>query len=357
MTHSKSGEATRIDRTQLQTFVEEILKSGNVADGHAERLADCLVRADMRGVSSHGVSRLEVYMQKFTAGGFNPDPDLDITRLGDAVGIVDADHGPGQSAAFEAMDLAMELAVSSGVGFVSVANSNHCGTCAYYTEHASSNDFIGFTTTNVGPDVIPYGGVSPLLGTNPFSVSVPTDRSFPITLDMATSNVAMGKIQEEARKEDVEIPSDWAVDEEGQPTTDPHEAVAVRPLGGAKGYGLAIIVDVLSGFLSGSGPSYSIGPLYDDYGEPMRLGHFVGAIDISAFREIDAFKRDIDDYIERLKHSDTREGFDEIKLPGEMETKRRLEQERDGVELDPSTVESLQSLADEYDVEGPAGIE
>jgi ureidoglycolate dehydrogenase (NAD+) len=350
MSEPEPESAARIDSDELRSFVEAVLRSGGVAEEHAVRVADGLVRADMRGVSSHGVSRLEVYMKKFEGGGFNPDPDISISRVGPSVSTVDADDGPGQSAAFAAMEEAMAVARETGVGLVGVTNSNHFGTAAYYTEHASDSDLIGLAMTNVGSDVIPFGGATRFLGTNPISFSIPTDRDFPITLDMATSVVAMGKIQEVSRRENTEIPPDWAVDEHGQPTTDPHEAVAVRPLGGPKGYGLALIVDVLCGLVTGVGTSPEIGPLYDDFGEPMRLGHFVGAIDVSAFRDIGAFKGDVGEYIDRLKTVETREGFDEVMLPGEIETQKLRDQRETGVELSPSTVESLRSLAEYYDV-------
>ncbi|MFA1610830.1 Ldh family oxidoreductase [Halobellus rubicundus] len=353
MSEPKADSPVHVDSESLRSFVETVLTEGGVADEHAHRVADGLVRADMRGVSSHGVARLEVYMKKFEGGGFNPDPDISVTPIDAAAAMVDADDGPGQSAAYLAMNEAMDLAREAGIGMASVTNSNHFGTAAYYTEYASDEDFIGIAMTNVGSDVIPFGGSKPFLGTNPISVSVPTNRSFPITLDMATSIVAMGRIQEESRREDTEIPSDWAVNEQGEPTTDPHEAVAVRPVGGPKGYGLGVVVDVLCGLLSGVGTSPEIGPLYDDYDQPMRLGHFIAAIDVSAFRDVETFKADVDDYIDQLKAVETREGFDEVKLPGEIETAKYREQAQNGVELQPSTVESLRTLAEYYDVSFP----
>ena len=353
MANSEIDETYRIDRDQLQAFVEAVLRSGGVDDSHAERVADGLVRADLRGVSSHGVSRLEVYMKKFEAGGFNSSPNIKVDRLGDSLALVDADHGPGQSAAYTAMDEAMQLADDTGVGMVSVTNSNHFGTAAYYTEQASAEGYIGLAATNVGPDVIPFGGANRFLGTNPISFSIPTDRSFPITLDMATSVVAMGKIQEVSRREDTEIPADWAVDGNGEPTTDPHEAVAVRPLGGPKGYGLGVVVDVLCGLVSGSGTSPTVGPLYDDFDQPMGLGHFVGAIDVDRFRDLDMFKGEIGDYIDQLKAVEPRDGFDEVMLPGEIETEKLREQQNRGIELRPSTIESLNVLAETYDIAFP----
>jgi ureidoglycolate dehydrogenase (NAD+) len=201
--------------------------------------------------------------------------------------------------------------------------------------------------------VIPFGGSSAFLGTNPISFSIPTDREFPITLDMATSVVAMGKIQEEARREDESIPSDWAVDAAGEPTTDPHEAVAVRPLGGPKGYGLGIVVDVLCGILSGTGTSPTVGALYDEFDQPMDLGHFVGAIDVGTFRDVDDFRREVGEYVDQLKAVEPREGFDEVMLPGEIEARTLREQREAGVELRSETVERLQSLAETYGVPFP----
>ncbi|NHN58592.1 MULTISPECIES: Ldh family oxidoreductase [Halorussus] len=351
-----SGSTVRIDDGDLRRFVGQVLRESGVADDCADRVAEGLVRADLRGVSSHGVARLEAYVENFEAGGFDPDPDVAITALGDATAVVDADDGPGQVAARAGMETAMELATETGVGAVTVTNSNHFGTAAGYTEFASENDFVGLAMTNVGPDVIPFGGAEPLLGTNPISFSVPTDREFPVTLDMATSVVAMGKIQEVARREDDEIPAEWAVDADGEPTTDPHEAVAVRPLGGPKGYGLGIVVDVFSGLLSGAGPSPSVGPLYDDYDEPMRLGHFLAAVDVETFRDVGAFKRDVGDYVDRLKAVEPRDGFDEVLVPGEIEARKLREQREYGVELRPGAVESLRSLAETYGVPFPEAI-
>lgn len=357
MGSGSTDSTVRIADDDLRRFVGDVLRACSVADDYAERIAEGLVRADLRGVSSHGVARLEVYTKKFAAGGFNPDPEIVTTRLGDAAAVVDADDGPGQVAALAAMDTAIELATNAGVGMVAVTDSNHFGTAAGYTEYAAESDCIGLAMTNVGPDVIPFGGASPFLGTNPISFSVPTDREFPITLDMATSVVAMGKIQEVARREDTDIPSDWAVDAAGEPTTDPHEAVAVRPLGGPKGYGLAIMVDVFCGILSGAGPSPSVGPLYDEFDEPMGLGHFVGAIDVETFRDVDEFERDVGEYIDQLKAVETRDGVDEVMLPGEMEAKKLREQRERGVELRSGTVESLRSLAETYDVPFPNAAE
>jgi ureidoglycolate dehydrogenase (NAD+) len=352
MSESSPESEPRVDHRELEQFSRDVLEAAGVAAEHAELLADALVRADLRGVHTHGLARLETYVRKFEAGGFNPRPDIVVEPVSESVVLVDADDGPGQSAAVRAMDGAMALADDSGVGIGAVTNSNHFGTAAYYTERASEAGFIGISMTNVGSDVAPYGGVEALLGTNPISVSVPTDRSYPITLDMATSVVAMGKI-DHAADEGESIPGHWALDEQGEPATRPDEVAALRPLGGPKGYGLAIVVDVLCGLLTGVGTSPTVGPLYDAFDEPMGLGHFVAAIDVDTFREPAAFKAAVGEYVEQLHQQDSRDGFDTVRVPGELEAMTMERNRREGVPLNEDGVRGVRRLADQYDIPAP----
>lgn len=346
----------RVDHDQLEDFVRSVLTQVGVAAPHAETLSDSLVRADLRGVDSHGVARLPVYTRNFEAGGFDPDPSIDLGRVSPSGIKVDAGNGPGQSAGVEAIEAAMEAAAETGMAGATVENSNHFGAAAYFTERASRHDFIGIATTNVDPSVVPYGATSAVFGTNPISVSIPTDREFAITLDMATSVVAFGKIDHVAKEENTSIPEDWGVNADGEPTTDPSEIAALRPLGGPKGYGLGLVVDVLSGLLSGAGPSTSVNELYGDYGQSMRLGHFMGAIDVSSFRDVDEFKSDVGELIDRLKAQQTRNGFDEIMLPGEIESRYMRANLDAGVPVRNGVLEDLQALADEYDVPFPEPV-
>jgi ureidoglycolate dehydrogenase (NAD+) len=355
-TTEPGGDRYRVDHESLAEFVERTLEAAGVASDHAHIITDALVQANLRGIGSHGVARLEVYLRKFEAGGFNPEPEIDVRRTGEAVLFVDGDDGPGQSVGLRAVDAAMEVADDTGMAFAFVTNSNHFGTAAYYTQTAARENYIGLAMTNVGPDVAPFGGMEPTLGTNPISFSVPTDREFPITLDMATSAAAMGKIDHVAAEEDTEIPPDWALGESGQPTTDPHAVSALRPAAGPKGYGLAIMVDVLSGLLTETNPSYEVGPLYSSFDQPMGLGHCIGVINIDALRDVTAFKADMGAYIDRLKAVEAREGFEEVKLPGEIEAERRRENEGEGVPLRLSTVESLRQVAERYDVPLPVPL-
>lgn len=342
----------RVSHDRLERFVYDVVSETGLEEDHAAILADALVTANLRGVDSHGVVRLEPYLRKLEAGGFNTAPSVSVSRIGSTV-VVDADDGPGQVATVRAMSEAIETAEESGICFGTVQNSNHFGTAAYYTMLAADDDCIGVAMTNVGPNVAPYGGIDPFFGTNPLGFSIPTDRSYDITLDMATSVVAKGKIHI-AEAEGDQIPTDWAIDENGDPTTDPESVHALRPVGGPKGYGLGILVDVCSGLLSGMGTSKHVDSLYEDSSDPQRIGHFVGAIDVSAFRDVSRFKSEVGALIDDLKSSRPRDGYDEIKLPGEIEAETRADREANGIPIGSGVVETLQEIGDRYDVEFPS---
>ena len=347
----------RFEQADLETFAAEILRGAGLASPHREVVASALVRADLRGVDSHGVARLEPYVAHLEAGGFNPDPAIELTERSESSLAVDADNGPGQPAGKATMERLISMAKQSGVAVGVVKNSNHFGTAAYYTEMAASEDCIGVAMTNVPAEVIPFGGREPYLGTNPIAVSIPTDADFPITLDMATSIVAMGKVSHVAAETDESIPEEWGVDENGEPTTDPHELRALRPLGGAKGYCLAVIVDLLTGVLSDANPSIDVGSLYDDFDEPMGLGHFYLAIDVATLRDVDAFKADVGQFAAGLKAIQPEEGVSEVMLPGEIESRTRLSNEERGVPVNRPVFEKLATIAAEYGVEPPAAVQ
>lgn len=351
---AKKANMRRVDHRELEKFTHEILTEAGVSPPHAGTIAEALVRANLRGVDSHGVARLAVYVRNFEEGGFNPDPEITITS-GPSRGTfkVDADDGPGQAAALRGMEAAVERAAEMGMAAGVVSNSNHFGTAAFYTERAAETGCIGIAMTNVGPDVVPFNGQEPYFGTNPLSVSIPTHREFPITVDMATSVVAMGKVEHVAKETEESIPDHWAVDEEGNPTTDPHQVNALRPLGGPKGYGLALIVDVLSGVLSGSGPSPSVNDLYGQYDRGMELGHFIAAIDVSAFRDLVEFKSDVGHIISDLKDMEPRSDAEELMLPGEIESNQKQKRRENGIPIPDSVIEDLERLGDTYSVTFP----
>jgi ureidoglycolate dehydrogenase (NAD+) len=347
------SDTVRVAPEDLQTFASDLLEAVGVTSPHHESVAEALVRADLRGVDSHGVARLEPYVRHFEAGGFNPDPDVQTQRRNECAIATDADNGPGQVAAKMTMERLISLARESGVAVGTVKNSNHFGTAAYYTEMAAAADCVGIAMTNVPDEVVPFGGTEPYLGTNPIAVSVPmSDEEF-VTMDMATSIVAMGKIDHVAAEKGEEIPAGWAVDDEGEPTTDPTRVRALKPMGGAKGYCLAVIVDMLAGLLSEAGQSTETGPLYDDYDEGMGLGHFFLAIDVATMRDIDAFERAVEVFVEGLKRVDTKDGVDEVLYPGEIENRNARENRERGVPINRNVYGKLEEIADRYDVSIP----
>lgn len=349
MTSSNQSGGLHIPPTELRGFAEEVFIESGLVAKHASTLADALVTANLRGVDSHGIVRLEPYVRNIEGGGFNPDPDVSAEIRGDGALVVDADDGPGQVGTAAAMDAVIGAAKDAGVAFATVKNSNHFGTAAYYTRMAAQEGCIGFAMTNVGPNVAPFGGVDPYFGTNPLGYSIPTDRSFHITLDMATSTVAKGKIIM-AEKENESIPDHWAIDESGEPTSDPEDVHSLRPVGGAKGYGLGLLVDVCSGILSGMGPSPEVDSLYDDYSKPQRVGHFVGAIDISKFYDLDLFKEQVDTMITDLKSQRTMDSVDEVMLPGEIEAETMERRRRSGIPIGEGTLSTLEEIGRRYDV-------
>lgn len=350
---SETEQSIHVDAEDLEAFAHNIFRSAGLSDVHARMVSKPLVAANLRGIDSHGVVRLEPYVKSIEDGGFNASPDVTITEAAPSTLIVDADDGPGQVATIEAMDAAVNAAQDVGAAFASVRNSNHFGTAAYYTQRAADYDCIGIAMTNVGPNVVPFGGVDPFFGTNPLGYSIPTNRSYAITLDMATSVVAKGKIHV-AEEEGKSIPDHWAINETGNPVTEPGAVHALRPASGPKGYGLGLLVDVCSGVFSGMGISPDVDSLYDDYSQPQRVGHWIGAIDPSYYRDIIGFKAEIDAMIDRLKAVQPEDGIDEIKLPGEIEAETRYHREAEGIPLGPGVVTTLTDVAEQYDVSFPA---
>lgn len=345
----ESDSTVRFDQDDLYTFARDILAAAGLDAEHTVIVADALVTANLRGIDTHGVVRLEPYLKHLSAGGINPSPDVSVDRPRTSSLVIDGDNGPGQIATLEAMDVTIDTSKDIGVAFATVRNSNHFGTAGFYTRRAADLGCIGIAMTNVASEVAPFGGIDPYFGTNPIAYSVPTNQPFSITLDIATSIASLGKIIL-AEKEGRTIPEEWAIDENGRPTADPSAVHALRPVGGPKGYGLALFVDLCSGPLTGMGLSSQLGNLFADHDEPQRVGHFLGAIDVEAFRDLDGFLSDIDDLIEDIKRMAARPGFDEVKVPGEIEYETYQHRTSDGIPISNEVVETLSELAAEYGV-------
>lgn len=309
----------------LRTFAVNCLRSVGVPGESAEGVADNLIDADLRGIASHGVARLiGVYVERLEAGIVNPAIQPEVIAETISTVLVNAHNGLGAPAGMFATDMAIRKAKEAGSAWVAVSNSNHFGTCSYYTNRMAGQGMVGLAFTNAPSTMAPWGGIEPYLGTNPIGISVPTSSGVPLTVDLATSVAARGHIFLAATKGQP-IPVGWAQDKRGRPTTNAQDALegSVLPMGGHKGYALAFMIDVLSGILTGSGFGRQIGHLYGDLDKPQNVGHLIGAIDIERFVPINEFHERLDQMIDQVKTGPLADWADEILVPGEPEARHR----------------------------------
>jgi LDH2 family malate/lactate/ureidoglycolate dehydrogenase len=317
----------------LRTFASRCLQAAGAPVADADTVAENLTDAHLRGVDSHGVTRLiKIYVERLEAGIVNPRPQPRIVHEAPGMALVDADNGLGAVAGSYAMRVCLEKARGAGTAWVGVHNSNHFGACAFYTNRIAAEGMVGIALTNAPATMAPWGGIEPYLGTNPIGFSVPTRDGTPISVDMATSVAARGYILLAAAKGEP-IPAGWAQDKRGQPTTDAKEALegTVLPMAGHKGYALALMIDLLSGVLTGAGFGRLIGQLYGDFQHPQNVGHLIGAIDIQHFLPLDQFYDRIDRMAAEIRSIPRAEGVARIFLPGDIEAAKAEQRQREGI--------------------------
>jgi LDH2 family malate/lactate/ureidoglycolate dehydrogenase len=342
----------RLSEEALSSWTRKLLEAAGVVPSAAATVAEVLVEANLRGVDSHGVLRLPVYLRRIRAGLLNPAPQPHVAKQDGTVALVDGDRGPGPVAGVFAATVAAEVAESHGVGVVGVFRSSHFGMAAAYAMRIARRGLVALVTSNAEPDVVPYGGARKAIGTNPLAFAAPAPRG-PVVLDMATSHVAMGKVFL-ARERGERIPEGWAVDAEGKPVTDPGQAVAAVPVGGPKGYGLALMVEVLSGVLTGAGITHGIGRMYDEWDRYQDVGHAFVALDPEYTIGRDAFVRRMGTLWDELKAVPPAAGFDEVYLPGELEMRTEAVRRREGIPLAGRVFEEMVTLSRELSVEVPS---
>lgn len=349
----------RVSESDLFAFTQRVFVAAGMPPENAALVADNLTQGELHGLGSHGVSRLlPVYVKRVRVGAFNPTPDVKVVRRQGSTAVVDGDNGPGAVVGTAAMKLALELAQEHGSGWVAARNSNHFGAAFLYTRMALPLGMIGFSTTAAVPQVAPFGGNAAALGTNPLCIAVPGGERGPIILDMATTVVARGKVQL-AALEGKPIPLGWAVDAQGRPTTDPVAGSKGRmlPLGGYKGYGLALMVEVFSSLLTGAAFGKGIGELFADFDRGQRMGHFFGALDVSAFMPVDAFRRRVDELIAYVKGMPLAEDAEEILVPGEPEARKAAEYRVTGIPIEQDVLATINTVAADLGVDPLKGIE
>ncbi|MGE4284798.1 MAG: Ldh family oxidoreductase, partial [Clostridia bacterium] len=331
-----------VNPQKAREFCIEAFKALGVPVEDGTIVADNLIEGELRGLGSHGLSRMKFYINKLAAGGFNPKPNIKIVQDRPSMLVMDSDNSLGAVAGTKAMSMCIEKAKKTGIACAAVNNGNHYGLAAYYSMMALEHDMIGFSVCNTIAKMAVYGGIDPVLGTNPISIAVPAGKSYPLVFDAATSEVALGKVMV-ADIEGKSIPENWAIDKTGKPTTNAREALegAILPFGGYKGSGLAIMVDIFSAVLSGAAFGMYTGELRADPEKGQDLGFFFGAMDIASFQEPNLFKERIDQLVKDLKGSRKQKGVEEIYMPGELEYLKKEKLSKDGFEIGPGVLRDL----------------
>ncbi len=342
----------------LRSFTETVFKSMGCSAAHASLAADVLIKADLRGIDSHGVARLSGYVRLWEKKRINATPNIRIVHETASTATIDGDGGLGLVIAPFAMQIAMQKAENCGSGWVSVRNSNHFGIAAYHTLMAVEKDMIGFAMTNASPLVAPTHANERLLGTNPMCYAFPAGKYPPVVVDMATSAAANGKL-EIAQRTGKPVPEGWIIDKNGQPSTNPHELKeggSLVPLGSDsvhgshKGFGLGATVDILSAVLSGANYGPWVPPFVAFLEPPadpvgLGIGHFLGAMRVDGFRPKEEFKNHLDNWIQRFKSAKTIDPNQPVIIPGEPELEAEQDRKTNGIPLVNAVVEDLNALA------------
>lgn len=356
------AERVKVNTRELRRFVVRVLIASGLNEKDAKISTSAILCGDRRGIESHGVARLKRYVDGIKSGIINLDAEIKILNETPVTLLIDGDGGMGHVVGHFAMKRCIEKAKENFLCMAAVRNSNHYGIAGFYSLMAMNKGYIGFSMTNSAPLMVPTFGKNALLGTNPISVSVPSGEERPFLLDMATSTVPRGKLEVYARA-DQEIPNSWATDENGNDTNDPKRVLqnlaernggGLLPLGGAgmehgghKGYGLAVLVEILCGVLSGGAVGKDV---YGKKGQPPEVSHFFCAVNPAGFAGLDAVKERMDYLANMLRDSEKAEAEDRIYIAGETEMEN-TEKTRDSLTLQKKVFHTLNEIGKEHNLE------
>ena len=350
-----TDEFAYLNLETLENFIADVMVGVGVPKNDSKIVADVLIASDKRGIDSHGIARLKMYYDRIKKGQQLPTTKLTIERETPAIALIDANNGIGHVAAKKAMELAIEKAKNVGIGMVLVGHSNHFGIAGYYALMAVEKGMIGMCGTNARPAIAPTWGTEPMLGTNPFTIAVPTDWDFPWCADQATSTIQRGKIETYARLSKKLIPG-WVVDINGEPEIDPRkilselakDEVALTPLGGVgedmagyKGYNYATFVEIMSSVLQQSSFLKACQGVRDGKDVPFDIGHFFIAVNIEAFVDLDTFKKSVGNLLRELANSKKMPGATHIYIAGEKEYAALKKRSKEGVPISRVTQKEM----------------
>lgn len=349
----------RIHSDNLKQFVIDTFTRYGMRAEDAAISADILVESDLRGIDSHGVPRMAFYVERLAKGGFNLEAELKVVNETAATITFDAQNGFGPPMAHRAMERCIEQAKSAGVSLVTVGHSNHYGIAGYYATMALDHPgMAGISMTNATPLLVPTFGKTALLSTAPIAAAFPAGSEAPFVLDGATTAVAWGKV-EMSRRYRQEMPIGWAVDAEGLPTADPFAAVALMPLGserdtsGQKGYGLALMVEMLCSQLSGSAWSRDVAGSRVVPMRPSDTSHAFIAINVEAFRPLDEYTASVDEMLHTLRTSEPAPGQEKVMVPGDPEAEAYADRSERGIPVHPEVVADLRKIGEDAGIEVP----
>lgn len=356
----------RISIETIYNLMKEVFIGCGVPREDAVMCADVLIASDLRGIKSHGSGRLKMYYDRFKCHILNPVTKIDIIRDMPATALWDGNHGMGHVVGKKAMQTAIDKAKKYGIGAVAVRNSTHYGIAGYYATMAAQQNMIGITYTNARPSIAPLFGITPMLGTNPIAFAAPSDMEYDFVYDAATSITQRGKI-EVLERANVPTPAGWVIDNEGKTSTDTPQILkdliskkaALVALGGSeeeggghKGYGLAMMVEILCAALQ-EGKYLQDLSGFDDCGNPVthNLGHYFQAINIEAFTNIDSFRKITGDIMRQMQNSQVRPDKDRIFVAGEKEFYLEKDVRKNGVPVNEALYNNLQTMIRELNLD------
>src|SRR5438128_623183 len=345
-------EVARVALPALTEFIAAAYRAAAIPAADAAKAAELMARSDISGADGHGVFRLPQYICRIKAGGLNTKPDIRVIRRTRATALIDGDNGLGSLVVARAVEEAIALAGENGVGWAGVRHGNHAGAAAVYAAMPLEHDMIGlyFAVGNAN-HLPPWGGVDMLLSTNPIAVAVPALEEPPLVLDMATTVAAYGKVKVAAQQGKT-MPEGWMIDRQGRPLTDPSRADDgfLLPIGGYKGAALALMFGLLAGTLNGAANGADVVDFNKDDTTPTNTGQAICVVDIKAFAEPVAFKRQVDAVIRQLHGSAILPGFERIRLPGEDRARRIEERRAKGIPIPPALRAALDKMASELQI-------
>ena len=339
----------RVSSSQLESFITQAMVSLGLPPEDAQTVGHLMAEADMQGSDGHGVIRLVPYAKRILAGGMNLKPNIRVVQERTAMALIDGDNGMGHLVMKRATELAIQKARSSGIAWVGSRLSNHAGPASLYARMALQHDMIGlyFAVGNAN-HLPPWGGLDMLLSTNPIAAAIPSGKEVPIVLDMATTVAAYGKVKAKAQRGEM-MPEGWMIDRQGKPLLDPTQSDKgfLLPIGGYKGYGLAVMIGLLAGALNNAAVGKGTIDFNAHHDLVTNTGQTIIAVDPSAFGDKEAFIRRVIDLVDDLKGSGTLPGVKEIRVPGEGAANTMAERRKRGIPLSPELQEALNGCAQE----------